>query len=486
MPNPWEMTDEQLVQATRPRGLLGALDAAEAFGRGFVEGIPVTGPWMRRGADWIGEQERGLLGIDADPDRHERLSGQHPIADTLGNVAGGIAGTSAMIPAAPAAFGAGVGQGLLSRLAFGGASGAVENALDTASRQYADTGELDPEGIATSAAIGTAGGALGGALSRPAARGGARYRGLTTEATPGALDLKNQAQALYKQADDAGLVLSRDAVRQMHNTVTEAASKAKYDPDFMPGLKIAMKRLKQAGEGGRALTLSEVDGLRQKIGNALASDVTNANQRRVAGTMLDAFDDWFGGLADDAVVSGDRDLVSKVLPKARSLWRRTKKTEIIEEALAKAEDVAGGPTHLMTSVKARLRNVKNRKDYTKIFNSAERKAIESVIRADGAEQAASAITTLTGIFTGGSLGAALGGSLIGGPIGMAAGGAAGLAASGATRHALGRRSLAKALEAQHLIATGRPLVRPTDAGAALAARGVLGGLLMPDPEERNY
>ncbi|MCT8974953.1 hypothetical protein, partial [Microbaculum marinisediminis] len=159
-------------------------------------------------------------------------------------------------------FGAAAGQGLLARLFFGGLSGAVEGGLDTASRQLAETGELDAGGIATNAAISGGGGVLGGIMAGPASRGGARYRGLRSEATPGALDLKRQAQTLYKQADDAGLVLSRDAVRQMHNVITEAATNAKYDPDFMPGLKTAMRRIKQAGEGGRALTLADVDALR--------------------------------------------------------------------------------------------------------------------------------------------------------------------------------------------------------------------------------
>ncbi|MCT8974937.1 hypothetical protein MUB46_24035, partial [Microbaculum sp. A6E488] len=201
---------------------------------------------------------------------------------------------------------------------------------------------------------------------------------------------------------------------------------------------------------------------------------------------LDTFDNWFGALADDAVVAGDRKVVAKVMPEARGLWRRMKKTEVIEDALTHAEDVAGGPTHLMTSVKARLRNVKKRKDFTRLYSAKERKAIDAVIRADGLEQAASAVTTLGGMLGGASLGSALGGALLGGPVGGAIGTGVGFATSGAARHALGKRSLAKAREAQHLIATGRPLLRPSDPAAGMAARGVLGGMFMPGLEDDDY
>ncbi|MCT8974961.1 hypothetical protein, partial [Microbaculum marinisediminis] len=94
MPNPWEMSDDQLQQATRPQGVLGAFETAETFARNMMEGIPITGPWQRRAVDYWAETGRGLLGMDPDEGRHERLTGQHPIAGTLGNVAGSIAGTA--------------------------------------------------------------------------------------------------------------------------------------------------------------------------------------------------------------------------------------------------------------------------------------------------------------------------------------------------------------------------------------------------------
>ncbi|MCJ2098375.1 hypothetical protein MKK82_05980, partial [Methylobacterium sp. E-046] len=119
----------------------GAMNAAA---RGFVDGIPVAGPYILGGIDRADAALRSYQGGTGYGDELQKAQGYgadgkaaHPYANTAGEIAGGIAGTAPLIAAAPAAFGAGTG-GLIGRSLISAASGSVLGGADAAVRSDGD------------------------------------------------------------------------------------------------------------------------------------------------------------------------------------------------------------------------------------------------------------------------------------------------------------------------------------------------------------
>ncbi|MEE7450016.1 hypothetical protein MRF4_20615 [Methylobacterium radiotolerans] len=143
--------------------------AANAAARGFVDGIPVAGPYILGGIDRADAALRSYQGgtdYGTEVAKAQRYSADvkaaHPYANTAGEIAGGIAGTAPLIAAAPAAFGAGTG-GLAARSAASLASGLALGGSDAAVRSSGDLREIG-KGAAIGGAFGGAAPAAGSAL----------------------------------------------------------------------------------------------------------------------------------------------------------------------------------------------------------------------------------------------------------------------------------------------------------------------------------
>lgn len=143
--------------------------AMNAGARGFVDGIPVAGPYILGGID---RADAALRSYQGGTDYGSELAkaqqygadvkAAHPYATTAGEVAGGIAGTAPLIAAAPAAFGAGTG-GLIGRSLISAASGSALGGADAAVRSGGDIKEIE-KGAAIGGAFGGAAPAAGAAL----------------------------------------------------------------------------------------------------------------------------------------------------------------------------------------------------------------------------------------------------------------------------------------------------------------------------------
>lgn len=152
---------QRLLAQQQPGSVTGAMSG------GFLNGLPVVGPFVKGGAQNLaagmrslengtpfGAEKSFVQGLDA-ADRRD-----HPVAETVGEIGGGIAGTIPMVAAAPAAFGAGGGS-LLGRTLMAGAGGAVLGGADSAVRSGGDIGA-----IAKGAGLGGAFGGLGPIVGR--------------------------------------------------------------------------------------------------------------------------------------------------------------------------------------------------------------------------------------------------------------------------------------------------------------------------------
>lgn len=166
----------------------GALEAAAVASGGLIEGIPVIGPYIRKGLDYPAAAGAMMLS-DRPVTFNEALKAvrgeqrvqkeKHPYIDTGSQVVGGITGMLPAVAAAPAVFGAG-GGGLLANTIAGTLSGGALGAADTGVRS-----DFDPDamlqGTAWGAGLGFAGPAAGRAIGKGVNAVANKFRGPSAE-----------------------------------------------------------------------------------------------------------------------------------------------------------------------------------------------------------------------------------------------------------------------------------------------------------------
>lgn len=211
---------------------------ATATMRGIVDGVPVVGPYVLGGID------RAVAGISAlandrkfsdELERVQRFGKAtkeaNPVASTVGEIAGGIAGTIPLVAAAPAAFGAGTG-GLAARSLASGLSGVALGGADSAVRNGGDA-----KATATGAAIGGVLGGAGPGVGRLVGKGVAALRG----GEPGA-PLLREALAGLSDSELASAQFIRDQARALPGG----------------GVDIPLDEAVNAATGGKGARLSQL------------------------------------------------------------------------------------------------------------------------------------------------------------------------------------------------------------------------------------
>jgi hypothetical protein len=145
-----------------PTGLYAAASNA-------MDSIPVVGPMLTGASDRLAAGIRSYRDGTSYGDELKRIQdydagakAAHPVASTVGGVAGGIAGTAPMIMAAPALFGAGEAA-LPARLLASTVSGGALGGADAAVRSGGDLNEAG-RGVLTGSALGLGAPDLGAAV----------------------------------------------------------------------------------------------------------------------------------------------------------------------------------------------------------------------------------------------------------------------------------------------------------------------------------
>jgi len=290
---------------------------------------------------------------------------------------------------------------------------------------------------------GILGGVTGGVLG--AGAGGLASRA-ARKAVPTVEGLKQQAGALYDKASERGFVFAQPQVKRAADDIASMAAAEGIDPTLHPAATAALKRLQNFATPTRTATdwngdpvsvvnsaaKMSVDDAKtiRRILSGAGQDFTNPDQSRIAGKMLEKFDDFLGESAPE-------------LASARGIYHQAKKGELIEKTIELAGSRAGQfsgsgfENALRTEFRALERQIINGK--LKGLSQAEIDAITKVARGGPIENAMRLVGKLapTGVV---SFGAGAGvpfmvGNAMGGP-------AVGAAAAGATMGAgiLGRNA----------------------------------------------
>lgn len=154
--------------------------------------------YSERYANSLAEQE----GMD------KRYAAEHPIANTVGNVVGGVAGTAPLIAAAPGLMGASATAGLRTNMLLGGATGATMGATDSAIRSGGDIDETLKGG-----GLGLAFGGLAPAAGKVVGAGANKLLSTVSRMTPkgaAASSLNEALAASGKTVDDVALEMAQN------------------------------------------------------------------------------------------------------------------------------------------------------------------------------------------------------------------------------------------------------------------------------------
>ncbi len=343
-----------------------------------------------------------------------------------GNFAGGLAlggaaqqGGVTLLKGAPTLLkGAGEGAAYGALQGFGSGEGGLEDRLVSAGKG------------------GAIGGVLGGAIGKVQQ---ALMNRVLTKNAPSLEDIAAASKAAYQKAEDAGVVLSKDGLKDLVKGIKEEVKDFGYLPSLHPRVAATMKEM--GGVFKNDTTLKDADVLRRVANNARMSP--DPSEAALGGKIVGTLDDYLANVTPDQVVMGDAEAGVKALQEARGLYSRMRKSTLIDDAQKAAElraAATGSGGNVDNLTRQRIASILLDKTKSKGFTAAEKKALDTVVRGTPAQNIARLVGKLSP--SGNGLMAALGGGMtvakpeFGVPA-MAAGFIAKRLADGATARNLG-------------------------------------------------
>ena len=363
----------------------------------------------------LGDYEQARQKFDA---RKQVQRENNPVASTVGDVAGGLAVGGTLAKGGLTLAGRSLpvvgrtGAAALEGAAYGGVVGA---------------GEANPGERLAGGAIGAAiGGASGAALSSAGDALASRQARKTAQAiAPTADDLANASNALYQQADAAGITVKPQTTNRLVANMRIAAGE--LNTNLRPRTAGVVQDI--ASLQDQPLTLKQLDEVRQSIGlamkNADAQDVRTLQRMK---TIVDSFSDN----VKPADITGDIKGFDYI-KQARDLWAKKSKTELINDMfdLADVDSAKYSQSGMQNAIKLKAKSLYKRivDGKEKGFTASETELIRKLAKG---EMTPKVIEWLGKFAPRGvvSFGAGVGvGGALGGPVGAAIPGMIGMGAA---------------------------------------------------------
>jgi hypothetical protein len=321
--------------------------------------IPGVGPWLDEASAGLDAAAHYVTGGRVGHEYEKALALQqarqraseaaHPTASKVAGAAGLVGGALAT-PFVRVAGGAGAVPTAVNV----GANAAAYGALDAAgAAEDSQRLEAAKEG-GTQGAI--TGAILGGVLGKIASKAETPNLPPRIESD----DLKQMGRAAYDAADQAGVVISQDALKQLSKAIGDDVTALGYKSELHPRITTALKDIEDlatmrtnAGSGRMVglerwdapnpsapinATLKGLDQTRRVVQNA--GDSLSKSERMLSGRIIERIDDFVDDLGRGSTVAGNAGQGARALTEARDFWHRASKTEKIEDLMVKAEDRA--------------------------------------------------------------------------------------------------------------------------------------------------
>lgn len=237
--------------------------------------------------------------------------------------------------------------------------------------------------------------------------------------------LKAMGNALYKEVDDAGVQIAPQAFDRARGTILDDL-RLNTGFDELPGpgsLTPNSARVNQimgdasgrmATDPTAALPFKALDQMRRQAG-AAAGNVANKTDQKAGMTIIEGLDDFVKTLGPNDVIAGDIAALNAAIPKARDVWSRMSKSQMIDDAIEAGGDYLSGAS---SGIRNQFKNILRNKKLAARFSDAEKAAMRKVVSGSIPEQ----LLNLAGSGMGQL--ATIGGSMFGGFPGVLAGTAA--------------------------------------------------------------
>lgn len=305
-------------------------------------------------------------------------------------------------------------------------------------------------------------GAVKGARAAKAGRQAKQAERLLKEAAPSRDQLRQIASGLYREIDEMGAMVDSSRYQRLVDSLSKEMRSKGIDPDITPKAQKALDRMRAAADDGAQMSLSDLETLREVAKNA-AGDVTDKRQAMLGSMMVERIDDFMGqpGVLTTNAGSSVGQQVQARYKAARDLWGRMRRSELLDEAVQKAERQASG---FENGLRIQFRSILNNKKQRQFFQADELKAMDAVVKGSPSANA----MKLLGKFgfgeqqatnmLGGSISTGVGatvGNMIAGPPGAFVGAATTAGAGSAARRTATRMTKNAADMADSIVRAGR-------------------------------
>jgi hypothetical protein len=230
------------------------------------------------------------------------------------------------------------------------------------------------------------GGAAGGAGPLLARAAGGVVRAVTGNrqpqfAAPSREELRTQAQQAYARADEAGVVVGGPSWGTMVDDVIIRAQNEGLHPSLHPRLDGVLRTLDLSADGITPQPLQQVELMRRVLN--IAGRSPDPDEQRLAGIVVDEFDDWLDNLTPNQVLAGDPEAAVAALNEARAAWHTLRKADVIAQVNERALNATGAnytQAGWETAIRQQLRAVANDPRRFNRFSPEEQAAILTVVR----------------------------------------------------------------------------------------------------------
>jgi hypothetical protein len=290
---------------------------------------------------------------------------------------------------------------------------------------------------------------------------------------PTVQELKGQAGQQYKFAEDVGAVFKKNSYNQFANKIESTLTKEGLDKTLQPRVYAALERIKDTKGGNVSLENMEI---LRRIGQAAGSSV-DASERRLASILVDNLDDFVETAQPGQLSKGSSEAV-RALTDARELWKRAKKTEIIDDLVASAElraEANYNQSGIENALRRKLVNLADNPKKLRAFSKEEQELIKSTAKGGSIQNALRLFGKLapTGAISAGISGGA--GFAMGGPYG-----AVGLPLiGGAARKGAEQLGLRNIEQLRNRLATGNAPIPQVSTRSLIGAREVAAPIINP-------
>jgi hypothetical protein len=245
---------------------------------------------------------------------------------------------------------------------------------------------------------------------------------------PSTDQLRATGNALYKEVDDAGVQIAPQAFDRARGSILDDL-RANTGFDELPGPGsltpnsartnqiMGEASIRMGADPTAALPFKALDQMRRQAG-AAAGNVANKTDQKAGMTIIEGLDDFMKTLGPNDVVAGDIAALNAAIPKARDVWSRMSKSQMVDDAIEAGGDYLSGAS---SGIRNQFKNILRNKKLAGRFSDAEKAAMRRVVNGSIPEQ-------LLNLVSGGlgQMATTIGGGAMGGLPGFLAG--AGLAA----------------------------------------------------------